>query len=204
MQVRSYILIFVLIFCLAVPVFAEDDSGQLNTAEILYSKSVDLANAGNYRDALEAADQALALNVTPTASTIPRLQANRAGILVMLGRYEEAIAAADVAIAYTGNIPTTKSIAWYNKGDALRHLGRISEAREAYETAHNLDSSLPVPDMTYTVTISETATATVPVPSVTEPRPSLQSPATTPKAPLPTIIGITGLIAALLCRRRCI
>lgn len=197
MQVRRSILMLMAVFCLVVPVLADDDTGgQLNTAGALYSKSVDLANTGNYRDALEAADQALALNVT---STIPLIQANRAGILVMLERYEEAITAAEVAIADTGNIPVTKSIAWYNKGNALRSLGRISEAREAYETAHNLDSSLPVPDMTYTVTISQTATSTGPVPSVTEARPS---PATTPQSPLPAFAGIAGLMAALFCRSR--
>lgn len=200
MQVCPYILMIVIAICLVAPVLADDDSGQMTSAGALYSKSVDLANAGDYRGALEAADQALALNVT---STIPLIQANRAGVLVMLGRYEEAIAAADVTIGNTGNIPTTKSIAWYNKGDALRHLGRISEAREAFETAHNLDSSLTVPDMTYVMTVSGTPVTTALPPSATQTPPLLQSPAPTTKAPLSSAVVIFGLIAAaLICWRR--
>ena len=115
---------------------------QFDSAGALYSKSVDLANAGKYSEALQASDQALAQNIP---SLIPLIQANRAGILVMLGKYEEANAAADVAIAAPGNITTTWSIAYYNKGDALRHLGRIEEAKLAYAKAAELDPTLVNP-----------------------------------------------------------
>jgi len=187
--------ILVVALCLTTPALG-DDAGQMNSAGTLYSKSVDLANAGNYHDALEAADQALALNVT---STIPLIQANRAGILTMLGRYEEAIAAADVAIADTGNIPTTKSIAWFNKGNALKSLGRISEARVAYDAAHTLDSSLPIPELTVELTISGTPVATM---STQSPTQIQQHPVTTTKTPLSPIIAIAGLMVALVCWRR--
>jgi tetratricopeptide (TPR) repeat protein len=112
------------------------------TAGALYSQSVDLANAGKYQQALDAADKALATN---TSSLTPLIQANRAGILVMLGDNTNAIAAADVAIAAQGNLTTTRSIAWFNKGNALRNLGRTDEARAAYANATALDPTLSVP-----------------------------------------------------------
>jgi tetratricopeptide (TPR) repeat protein len=103
---------------------------------------VDLANAGNYQQALDAADQALALNVS---SLTPIIQANRAGILVMLGDNTDALSAADIAISAEGNLTATHSIAWFNKGNALRNLGRIDEARAAYANATALDPTLQPP-----------------------------------------------------------
>jgi len=140
---------------------AELQSAELQSAGALYSKSVDLANEGNYKEALQAADQALALNVT---SLTPVIQANRAGILTVIGRYDEAIIAADVALASEGNMTTTHSIAWYNKGDALRHLGKIDEAQRAFAQAHALDPTLlPPTDMTSFVTpVSTTAKSPLP------------------------------------------
>ncbi len=139
------ILVILAIFSLALPVTAIDQSDQLNAAGKLYSQSVDLANAGKYEEALQAADEALALNVTSMVSLI---QANRAGILVMLGRYDEANAAADASLARQGNLTTAHSIAWYNKGNALRALGRIDEARTAFAKAYELDPTLIPPDLT--------------------------------------------------------
>jgi tetratricopeptide (TPR) repeat protein len=117
-------------------------SDSFTTAGALYSKSVDLANAGNYKDALQAADLAMEQNAS---SLTPLIQANRAGILVMLGRNEEAITAADVAINARGNLTTTHSIAYYNKGNALRALGKTAEADAAYANATALDPSLKKP-----------------------------------------------------------
>ena len=108
----------------------------------MYTKSVDLANAGNYSEALSDADQALTLNAT---SLIPLIQANRAGILVELGRNNEVITAADAALSYKGNMTTLQSIAWFNKGNALRNLGRLEEARAAYSNATALDPTLKPP-----------------------------------------------------------
>ena len=75
------------------------------------------------------------------------IQANRAGILVMLGRFDDAVEAADISLAREGNLTTAHSIAWYNKGNALRSLGRIDEARTAYEKAAQLDPALTPPDL---------------------------------------------------------
>jgi tetratricopeptide (TPR) repeat protein len=126
------------------PVMAADSSDQLNNAGSLYSQSVDLAQEGKYQEALQASDRALALNVT---SMVAVIQANRAGILVMLGRFDEAVEAADISLAREGNLTTAHSIAWYNKGNALRSLGRIDEARTAYTKAAQLDPALTPPDL---------------------------------------------------------
>jgi tetratricopeptide (TPR) repeat protein len=132
---------------------AADPSEQFNAAGTLYSKSVDLANAGNYSGALKLSDQALAMNVT---SLIPLIQANRAGVLVMLGRFSEANAAADVALNSDENLTSVHSIAWFNKGNALRSLGRLEEAKTAYAKAYALDKSLVPPDLSQTKIIPTT------------------------------------------------
>lgn len=139
------IYIFILInFWLFLPVVAADTPDQLNSAGALYSQSVDLANAGNYTGALLVSDEALALNET---AWVPLIQANRAGILVMLSRFEEANKAADAALAVEGNLTSVHSVAWYNKGNALRALGKCDEAKTAYAQAARLDPSLAPPDL---------------------------------------------------------
>jgi tetratricopeptide (TPR) repeat protein len=174
MTVRNFLLILLGIMVIGLPVAALDQqnqsaSDQLNSAGALYSQSVDLANAGKYQEALQASDQALVLNVT---ALVPLIQANRAGILVMLNRYDEAITAADVALSQEGNLTTTHSIAWYNKGNALRALGRITEARDAYAKAYALDNSLVPPDM-----VTGAATSLPPATSARSPLPWFMVPA---------------------------
>jgi tetratricopeptide (TPR) repeat protein len=151
---RKYLLLFALIAIVAIAavfmvltrpapmVIASDKNATFQSAGALYTKSVDLANAGDYQQALDTANQALALNVS---SLTPLIQANRAGILVMLGDNADALSAADVAIAAEGNLTATHSIAWFNKGNALRNLGRIDEARVAYANATALDPTLQPP-----------------------------------------------------------
>ncbi len=118
------------------------EATRFQEAGAFYTKSVDLANAGSYNEALSDADQALALNAT---SLIPLIQANRAGILVALGRNNEAVTAADAAISAKGNLTALQSIAWFNKGNALRNLGRLEEAKAAYANATALDPTLEPP-----------------------------------------------------------
>jgi tetratricopeptide (TPR) repeat protein len=144
MNFKRSLLVILILSGLFLPVEALDPSDQLNTAGALYSKSVDLANAGKYAEALQVSDQALALNVTSMVSLI---QANRAGILGMLGRFEEANAAADASLAREGNLTTSHSIAWYNKGTALLSLGRLEEAKTAFAEAAELDPTLITPDL---------------------------------------------------------
>ena len=102
----------------------------------LYTKSVDLANSGNYKDALQAADLALAQNVS---SLVPLIQANRAAILVELKQYNDAIAAADASIGTGGNLTVAHSVAWFEKAEALYALNLTQEARAAYANATALD-----------------------------------------------------------------
>ena len=148
--------VILLIFISGLVNAAETSTG-VQSAGALYDKSVDLANAGKYNEALLAADQALALNVS---SLMPIIQANRAGILTVIGRYNEALVAADAALASEGNLTTTHSIAWYNKGDALRHLGRVDEAKTAFARAQALDPTL-IPPKDLTVTVNPVATTAI-------------------------------------------
>jgi tetratricopeptide (TPR) repeat protein len=138
------VLIIALVLLVVLPSMSTDASAKFKNAGTLYSKSVDLANEGKYEEALKAADDALALNVP---QLVPLIQSNRAGILVMLGRDREAITAADVALSSTQNLTTVFSIAYFNKGNALKNLGRIDEANAAYAKAHELDNSLVPPDL---------------------------------------------------------
>jgi len=156
MNFNRFLMVFLIISGLALPVMALDPSDQLNAAGALYSQSVDLANAGKYEEALNVSNQALLLNVT---SMISLIQANRAGILVMLGRFDEANAAADASLAREGNLTTAHAIAWYNKGNALSGLGRLDEARTAFAKANELDPTLIPPDLT-TVVPTQTPTPT--------------------------------------------
>jgi tetratricopeptide (TPR) repeat protein len=140
----SLIAVLIIAFALLVilPSISSNPAAKFNDAGALYSKSVDLANRGKYEEALKAADDALALNVT---SLVPLIQSNRAGILVMLGRNREAISAADVALSSKENLTTVFSVAYFNKGNALKNLGQIDEAKAAYAKAQELDNSLIPP-----------------------------------------------------------
>jgi tetratricopeptide (TPR) repeat protein len=137
-------LIITLALFVILPSMSTDVSAKFNKAGALYSESVDLANEGKYEEALKAADDALALDVP---QLVPLIQSNRAGILVMLGRNREAITAADAALSSNENLTTVFSIAYFNKGNALKNLGRIDEAKAAYEKAYELDKSLVPPDL---------------------------------------------------------
>jgi tetratricopeptide (TPR) repeat protein len=140
------ILVAILVIAAAVlvvlPSLSSDPSVKFQQAGALYTKSVDLAGEGRYSEALKASDDALALNVP---QLVPVIQSNRAGILVMLGRNEDAITAANSALSSTENLTTTFSIAYFNKGNALRNLGRIDEAKSEYAKAHELDPTLVSP-----------------------------------------------------------
>ena len=178
MKKYRILMAMVVLAVLIVTCAADDSAESFQAAGKLYSDSVDLANAGNYQEALNAADKALAMNVSSLTGII---QSNRAGILVMQHRYDDAITAADAALAVEGNLTAAHSIAWYNRGNALRALGRIPEATSAYEKAYALDNTLVPPDMSADVTM-------VPV------SPSHAVPASpTPRSPLSA-----GLVLAAL------
>ena len=85
MNFRFVTAVIIILLFVSGLVNAAETSTELQSAGTLYSKSVDLANAGKYNEALLIADQALALNVS---SLMPVIQANRAGILTVIGRYD--------------------------------------------------------------------------------------------------------------------
>jgi tetratricopeptide (TPR) repeat protein len=209
MNLRYVLLAIAVAAFIMLPAFAADTATDpMTAAGKLYSDSVDLANTGNYLAALDDADQALAMNVT---SLVPLIQSNRAGILVMLGRYGEAIAAADVTIGTEGNLTSAKSIAWFNKGNALKELGRIDEARNAYAQAAALDPTLPVPDLpagtTATIPVSVPATvASLPTGTPAVPAsPTVTagtihpSATTTTKTPLSALAGVGAVMGVVVC-----
>jgi tetratricopeptide (TPR) repeat protein len=136
------------------PVTAANETDQANNAWYWYNKAVDLAYEGKFADAYDANEKALSLN-----ASMPVALANKAGILVQLKRYDEAISVADTLIAANAtDLPNTYAAAYYSKGDALRALGRTAEAKEAYDRAYALDNTLVPPDMSRTVPVSTKAT----------------------------------------------
>jgi tetratricopeptide (TPR) repeat protein len=143
MNFREFFLVILIVTGLFLPVMAADATDQTSNPWYWYNKAVDLANEGKYPEALQANERALAIN-----ESIPLAQANKAGILVQLGKYDEAIIAADKALAIKANTTTAFAVAYSNKGDALRHLGRIEEAKAAFARAAELDPTLIPPDLT--------------------------------------------------------
>lgn len=179
----------------ASPVLAADNASQENNPWYWYNQAVDLANEGKFSEALIANEHALSLN-----ESIPLAWANQAGILVQLHRYDEAVAAADRVLSVNStDLPNTYAAAYYSKGDALRALGKTSEARDMYEKAYALDSTLVPPDLSKDTPAQASATgithpSTTPPASVGAPA----YPATTPRSPLSALTGIAALAGALL------
>lgn len=143
MNIRTGLLVIVASLLIITPALAAEDISAEDNPWYWYNQAVDLANAGQFSAAFVANEKALSLN-----ESMPLAWANQAGILVQLGRYEEAIVAADRVVSVNAtDLPNAYAAAYYSKGDALRALGRTSEAADAYAQAYNLDSSL-VPPMT--------------------------------------------------------
>ncbi|MDD1690355.1 MAG: tetratricopeptide repeat protein [Methanoregula sp.] len=198
MKFQRIIAVSIIALFLVLPALAADPAETFESAGELYSKSVDLANEGKYQQALSAADEALAMNVTSLKGLI---QSNRAGILVMLNRNDEAITAADAALSMEGNLTTVHSIAWYNKGNALRALGKTSEARAAYAKASELDPTLVVPDMPSGTesTIVSPQPSTTHIPLVSEP---VQATPSATRTPLSLAVAIGAVLIVFACCRQ--
>jgi tetratricopeptide (TPR) repeat protein len=151
MNFTRVLMVVLIWFCLGIPVMAAIEINETSNPWYWYNKAVDLANEGKYQEALQANERALAFN-----QSIPLAQANQAGILVQLGKYDEAIIAADKALAIKANTSTAFAVAYSNKGDALRRLGRIEEAKAAFAQAYALDKSLVHPDLSQATIIPTT------------------------------------------------
>ncbi len=50
-----------------------------------------------------------------------------------------------MALSSNENLTTVFSVAYFNKGNALKNLGQIDEAKSAYAKAQELDKSLIPP-----------------------------------------------------------
>ena len=143
MHIRTGLIVMVMTLLIMTPALAAEDIAAEENPWYWYNQAVDLANAGQFSAALIANEKALSLN-----ESMPLAWANQAGILVQLGRYEEAIVAADRVVSVNAtDLPNTYAAAYYSKGDALRALGRMNEAADAYSRAYKLDSSLVPPVM---------------------------------------------------------
>ena len=153
MHSRIFAIMFIAVLLVVSPVFAAEDINQTDNAWYWYNNAVDLANAGQFSHALQANEKALAIS-----QNFPLAWANEAGILVQLGRYDDAINASDIVISanVSAQFPNATAAAYYSKGDALRTLGRISDAKTAYSHAYALDNTLVPPDLSGDIPVSPT------------------------------------------------
>ena len=91
-------------------------------------KAQDLALGRNYRGAIEELDRAIRL----TGEEGPEDPwYSKGAALVVLGRYEEALACIETAL----RINPSNEIAWVNKGNALVRMGRVVDALKCYNSA---------------------------------------------------------------------
>jgi len=137
------VLLFIILAGLVLPAAADSNATASQTpiglggpnidAINAYNQGADLASQGNYTGALQATEKALSLQ--PNFSLA---WTQEAGLLVVLGRDNEAVSAADKAIAGNPNI----SEAWANRADALNNLGKYQDALQSADKAIALDPTL--------------------------------------------------------------
>jgi tetratricopeptide (TPR) repeat protein len=135
-QIITILAITALIAICAQPVAAATDhdeaTGYYNIAEMAIS-------AGDKERALEYFDKALASNTTllGLGDGLLYTYKDRSAVLTDLGRFDEAILAADQGIALFKKDPGL----WNNKGYAYYQMGKFNEAVDTYNTAVTLDPS---------------------------------------------------------------
>ena len=91
-------------------------------------KAQDLAVGRNYKGAIEELDRAINL-AGESGSEAPWY--SKGAALVVLGRYQEALACIDTAL----RMNPQNEIAWVNKGNALVRMGRLVDALKCYNSA---------------------------------------------------------------------
>jgi len=92
------------------------------------ARAQDLAVGRNYKGAIEELDRAIDL-AGETGSEAPWY--SKGAALVVLGRYEEALACIDIAL----KMNPRNEVAWVNKGNALVRMGRLVDALKCYNSA---------------------------------------------------------------------
>jgi len=126
----SCICLFAALCILIHPVAAETQPDEATTnynlAEIKLSQ-------GEFEQAIHYFDKALEANTSMIESTgvIVYLYSDKAGALIQLERYDDAISTADEGLA----IDNTYPILWNNKGYALYKLGKSQDAVNAFDKA---------------------------------------------------------------------
>jgi tetratricopeptide (TPR) repeat protein len=104
--------------------------GGSDKAEQLAAEAQAQASAGSYTQALEFLDQALDRDPTHAGAW-----SAKAGVLIMLERYDEALSASNCAIKLVPDF----SSAWMNKGVVLwQGFGRLDEAASCFREASRL------------------------------------------------------------------
>ena len=106
--------------------------GNLGNSVSLYNEAIDLANAGDYDNALIKLDSAVSVN-----ENFSLAYAAKSGVLVATGDYESAVLSAKKAVA----INPGQADAWVNMATAYIALGRYSEGLSASESAIELNPS---------------------------------------------------------------
>ncbi|MGF1570472.1 MAG: tetratricopeptide repeat protein [Nodosilinea sp.] len=101
------------------------------TAEALNGKGCALCEQTQFKPALAAFDQAIALDGTHCTAWN-----NRGNALCGLGRYAEALSAYDRAIALNPQYHQ----AWFNRGKLLADMGAYGNAVESYNRAIALEA----------------------------------------------------------------
>jgi tetratricopeptide (TPR) repeat protein/predicted amidophosphoribosyltransferase len=91
-------------------------------------RAQDLAVGRNYKGAIEELDRAIDL-AGESGSEAPWY--SKGAALVVLGRYEEALACIDTAL----RMNPRNEVAWVNKGNALVRMGRLVDALKCYNSA---------------------------------------------------------------------
>ncbi|MCU0630714.1 MAG: tetratricopeptide repeat protein [Methanoregulaceae archaeon] len=137
-------IVLALIMIMAVPVSAAENdnpivmSGQTNDSINAYNLGAELASQGKFQEALLETEKALAIEPNWSLAL-----AQKAGLQNALGKYQDALASADAAIAAgTSDMPDAMAAAWANRADALVHLGRYQDAIDSASRALMIDPTI--------------------------------------------------------------
>ena len=106
-------------------------SGESGIATPWYSKGAALVIMGKYEEALNAINEALAINPNNEVAWV-----NKGNALSRMNEYRGALKAFNAAL----RVNPRYEVAWNNKGNTLARLGRYREALRCYEFALQIDS----------------------------------------------------------------
>lgn len=139
-QIVTILAILTMVALCVQPVVAGEETPVItDEATIYYNSAQVLISDGEYGRALEFLDKVLASNTTllGMGDGLMYTYKDRIALLTDLGRYDEAIAAADQA---TASYPREPGI-WNNKGYAYYQMGKYNEAADAYDHAIRVNAT---------------------------------------------------------------